>query len=152
MNGFIYVVGGQEGIDQASTINYCEKLDLQTRKWTLIQSCLKKSSFCQLATFSKRFIFKFGGKIDILNHYNSIEYYDTKEDIWKEISFSLMYPMLQIPQLCGAVQINRSQIMFFGGMVHEAKCTEAYILTVEKGENGINDQAFTVQRTSSLPK
>ena len=50
-----------------------------------MKNCLFKSTGCSLAAFSKRFIFKFGGKVNLFNPCNKIEYYDCKDDTWIEV-------------------------------------------------------------------
>ena len=53
-----------------------------------MKRCIFRASGCSLSSFNKRFIFKFGGKMDMFTPCNKIEYYDIKFDTWTEVNYN----------------------------------------------------------------
>jgi hypothetical protein len=142
LNGIIYAVGGFEGQDENSSLDTGEKFDPEggSSRWLSIHRCIFRASGCSLAAFAKRYIFKFGGKTDLFTPCNKIEYYDSQHDNWNEVNYNTSSSLESFPiayNLC-SLQINKHDILIFGGLLHNVKCRDAYILHVEKGSSDGN--------------
>lgn len=81
--GRVYAIGGCSDYDESSSISKCEYYDIASLKWVEIADCLYKASGAGVTVFNKKYIYKFGGKDDIVKPVNYIECYDIKKNKWQ---------------------------------------------------------------------
>ena len=111
----IYVAGGFGNEENNSLLNQCERFDFRLGKWIVVADLNRKSSGCCLVPFSKRSIFKFGGRSENSENpdCNIIERYDLFKDVWEEIPFDLKN--FYIESHSAGIQISNNEILLFGG-------------------------------------
>lgn len=78
LNGYIYVVGGEEG---SNILSSCERFDTVTKTWTEVASML--ISRCEFGLCAlDGYLYAIGGWVDT-DISGSIERYDPKTDCWE---------------------------------------------------------------------
>ena len=144
LNGYIYAIGGYS--DGTEFTNKCERYDIRQNSWGEIASLNLKANNPGCCTYNNQFIYKFGGKISDIDLNNNIEKYDTLLDRWTIIDFEPPSQFLDkikpfnILSSLACIQVNATQIMFFGGTHtdYSIKSNECWVLCIENTqlENG----------------
>ncbi|EAR91253.2 kelch motif protein (macronuclear) [Tetrahymena thermophila SB210] len=149
--GRVYAIGGCSGYDESSSINKCEYYDLNTSKWVEIADCIYKASGSGLTVFNKKYIFKFGGKEDIVKPVNFIECYDIKKNKWDQVNFNLTIDNNNsLPFFPFVRQINYNQIILLGGQNHSVRMNQSFIINVNQ-ENNKQTPDLQFEKSRSLP-
>lgn len=79
-HGRLYAISGCSGYDESSSITKCEYFNVEEGKWIEIAECLHRASGAGLTSFNKNYLYKFGGKDDLVKPVNFIECYDIQKN------------------------------------------------------------------------
>jgi hypothetical protein len=149
-NGMIYVVGGF--LNGQTFTTKCEKYNIQSRNWKQITNLNFNTVACSLTSYNQKYLFKFGGLIDGLLINNYIERYDILHDNWIVIepkfnnNESLMKQNLKdfkLTSTSAAVQINKNEIMVFGGYHQDNQASPTCFLLSSENED---DNSYEIKK------
>lgn len=92
-------------------------MDVQTKRWAPLTPAKYKATGCSLVAFHEKFLIKFGGLDPDFKPIQDIEVYNVKRDNWYLVkTFDHNdHLWVEVPSKAGAVQINKDQILIFGG-------------------------------------
>jgi hypothetical protein len=128
LGNYLYAFAGTSTNDENACISKCEKMDLQTLRWTPISDCKYKTTGSAVLPYGDRFIFKIGGKIDIFTPCTAVEVYDVQKDSWSELDYQFSGAgYLRLAFNSSAVAIGDRKILVFGGSVHDVKSNETSV-------------------------
>ena len=137
VDSFIYALGGViNSFLGTKYSNHCEKYDRLFNRWVEIKPLIESKGYITACHFMERFIYVFGGFRDdlCLESSANIEIYDTmvESEGWKFVKFndegSRWLPVSQ----GGAIQLNKSSLIIFGGRVNKAKfSSDSYIYSIK---------------------
>ncbi|KRX03576.1 hypothetical protein PPERSA_04128 [Pseudocohnilembus persalinus] len=136
----IYAIGGFS--EQMIFTSRCEKFSFSENKWVEIAELNQRANNPTVCSFNNKYIFKFGGKFDDNKLNQFVEKYDPKINKWQIIQFScpsFLTPNQTLLTSACCLQINRSQILIFGGTQenYTAKSDNCYIFQVDhNGDTG----------------
>lgn len=141
-NGVIYVIGGF--LNGQTFTTKCERYNIQARNWKPIANLNYNAVACSVAGFNQKYLFKFGGLIDGLLINNYIERYDIAHDSWIVIeprfnnNESLLRQNMKdfrLTSTSAAVQINKSEIIVFGGYHQDNQASNSCFLLSSENED-----------------
>ncbi|XP_022907477.2 ring canal kelch homolog [Onthophagus taurus] len=87
LNNFVYAVGG---CNSEGRLNSAEKFDVKAKKWVSIATMSNRRSCVSIGVFNE-FLCAIGGFGEHNLPIKSVEYYDSKIDVWKK-GCELIYP------------------------------------------------------------
>ena len=128
---YIFTVGGVFEINEGYLNNF-EKYDVDFGEWIPLTPSHIKSMGSSLCNFNDHFIYKFGGKIDNSGFSNSFERYDILKNVWSLFNIHSDSQILKFPSFANSYQINREEIMIYGGNINENQCKGIYLLRVKE--------------------
>ena len=128
-NGFVYVFGG---VNNKGFLQDCERYNVQTNSWDIIDKMSKKRTLSSCCNFNADSIFVFGGySDDEKKELDLIERYDIKNNRFFVMPFK-MVDRLQNPFV---VQINPSEILVMGGYNDDiGDCSNVVLMDAYNGE------------------
>lgn len=96
-----------------------------------------RTTGCTLAGFHDKFLFKFGGVDHNYQEVRELEVYNVRRDVW------YLVPCLDqngvswsnFPSGAGAVQINKDEMLLFGGSRNDTKSEDSWLLSVDFADN-----------------
>ena len=141
----IYVIGGYDG---TSYLRDCERYDIEQEKWLEITSLNYPSAFGSVCSFNDNTIYKFGGIDNKNNNYiGNIEKYDIDQNFWTVLNIAVgkvnsSKADLILGESMESVQINRRQILIFGGKYKGNCLAQSFLLDV----NGNNEEIKNVNK------
>lgn len=134
MHNNIYVVGGQ---DSNGFLRECERYDLNSEKWFDIAPLSRGTAGATICGFQNHCLFKFGG-IEAKNTYvNLIEKYDVDLNSWIPIQLQTRLTLgvdFSLGESSESAQINRNQILVFGGKFKGNCLSTCFLFDVENSE------------------
>jgi hypothetical protein len=137
VDSFIYALGGvTSSFLGTKYTSHCEKYDRIFNRWIEIKPLMESKGYMTACHFRERFIYVFGGFRDdlCLESSANVEIYDTmvESEGWKFVKFndegSKWLPVSQ----GGAIQLNRSSLIIFGGRINKTKfSSDSYIYSIK---------------------
>lgn len=129
---FIYVVGGC--IDEEGYTAQCERYQISKYfertigEWEKIAPLNSPAYAPCLASLNDRYLYKFGGALNLQEINNSIERYDPNTNQWTEINYNVFGGLdFSLMAYSGCVQISEDEICIFGGSKFDQKSTSTYV-------------------------
>lgn len=92
LNGYLYVFGGFSHRDLPNeiplTLASCEKHSVMDNRWGHVAAMNESRAFASSIVLADKYIYVFGGMHDF-NVLDSVEKYDSVEDLWTQIYVTL---------------------------------------------------------------
>jgi len=134
---------------------------LNKKKWTDIGSLNHPGAFTSVCGFQDNFIYKFGGVDNKANNYTGkIEKYDIQLNYW--VALNLSISKINVPKaelILGesmeCTQINRRQILIFGGKYKGSCLNQTFLLDITNDHEevrAINKIALPFEEFFRSPK
>lgn len=141
----IYIIGGYNG---DKTLKSCEKFNYSNNTVTEIADLNLESAFACVVNFSNKYLFKFGGRIATGKMNEAIERYDRTNNYWEVVCLDVtkLKGNKSIKSTClgAGVQLNQSEIFFFGGCYDFFGEKSSQSFTVEIEETDFSKELNTV--------
>lgn len=126
LDGFIYSIGGKTN-DKVCT-KLCERYDVANDSWSSIAQMAYGRSRAGVTTFvnskGDKSIYAFFGSDSLQIVNNTIEQYVVKDNKWNHINIQFPFKRLETSGL-GCVQINKEEVVIFGGFYEEKTAGES---------------------------
>lgn len=131
-NKYIFVAGGVNDINDGYLDSF-EKYDINFGEWIPLTACNNKSMGSSLCNYRDKVIYQFGGKMDNTGYSNYIERYDIDKDKWSSSIFIKSGESnFKLPSFANSYQINKDEILVFGGSINEQQCRSCYLLRIKE--------------------
>ena len=131
---FIYVVGGCT--DEEGYTAQCERYEISKYyersigAWEKTAPLNHPAYAPSLANLNDKYLYKFGGILQLGTLNNTVERYDPQANLWTEISFNLFganEANFSLTAYAGCVTISEDEIYVFGGSKGDSKTNETFV-------------------------
>jgi hypothetical protein len=112
-------------------------MDIASKKWTGLSPAFHKATGCNLASFHEKFLIKFGGVSPDFHPVTDIEVYNIRKDKWSVVkTFDHNGHLWQeVPSKAGCIQVNKDELLVFGGIVHENRTDDSWLMNLDYGDD-----------------
>jgi len=154
----VYVIGGYDG---TVFLRDCERYDVEQERWVDVATLNNPCAFASACSFNDNCIYKFGGVDNKSNNYvGKIEKYDVDLNYWYVLNIGLgkvNSPKADfiLGESMESLQINRRQILIFGGKYKGRGLNQTFLLDVSNdGEEvkGVNKILLPFEEFFRSPK
>ena len=151
LQDFMYVIGGCS--EQGGYTASCERFAVNKHyekavgEWQIVASLNQPANSPCVVNFNDDYIYKFGGVLNLSTMNNTVERYDPKLNVWTEINYQVFgnkYSSLSLLAASASVQINRNEILIFGGHDLNRKSNQCCICRVDGEDLTITNQSDKV--------